>query len=36
MQMKNKIYDRGVYSGKQGIYDLLVSYRSGDMWAPKN
>ena len=33
---KIKIYDRGVdIQGKQGIYDLLVSYRSGDMWAPK-
>ncbi len=33
---KIKIYDRGVdIHGKQGIYDLLVSYRSGDMWAPK-
>jgi predicted dehydrogenase len=41
---KLKIYDKGVQmngnghghsNGKQGIYDLLVSYRSGDMWAPK-
>ena len=33
---KIKIYDKGVeVNGKQGIYDLLVSYRSGDMWAPK-
>lgn len=33
---KIKIYDKGVeIKGKQGIYDLLVSYRSGDMWAPK-
>lgn len=33
---KLKIYDRGVeIRNKQGIYDLLVSYRSGDMWAPK-
>lgn len=33
---KIKIYDKGVeVKGKQGIYDLLVSYRSGDMWAPK-
>lgn len=22
-------------SGREGMYDLLVSYRSGDMWAPK-
>jgi predicted dehydrogenase len=33
---KIKVYDRGVQmNGKQGVYDLLVSYRSGDMWAPK-
>ena len=33
---KIKIYDRGVnVESKEGIYNLLVSYRSGDMWAPK-
>ena len=33
---KIKVYDRGVQvTSKEGIYDLLVSYRSGDMWAPK-
>lgn len=33
---KLKVYDRGVeVSNTQGIYDLLVSYRSGDMWSPK-
>jgi predicted dehydrogenase len=33
---KIKVYDRGVQmSSREGIYDLLVSYRSGDMWAPK-
>jgi predicted dehydrogenase len=33
---KIKLYDRGVdITSKQGIYDLLVSYRSGDMLAPK-
>ena len=33
---KVKVYDKGVdLSTKQGIYDLLISYRSGDMWAPK-
>jgi predicted dehydrogenase len=33
---KVKIYDKGVdLTTKQGIYDLLISYRSGDMWAPK-
>lgn len=33
---KIKIYDKGVeVQNRQGIYDLLVSYRSGDMRAPK-
>ena len=33
---KIKIYDKGVeITSKEGVYDLLVSYRSGDMWAPK-
>jgi len=33
---KIRIYDKGVQAtGQQGRYDLLVSYRSGDMWAPK-
>jgi predicted dehydrogenase len=33
---KIKIYDRGVtVEGKQGIYKMLVDYRSGDMVAPK-
>ena len=33
---KLKIYDKGVQmNGRQGLYDLLVSYRSGDMWAPR-
>jgi predicted dehydrogenase len=33
---KIKVYDRGVQMNtRQGVYDLLVSYRSGDMWAPK-
>jgi predicted dehydrogenase len=33
---KVKIYDKGVdITSGQGVYDLLVSYRSGDMWAPK-
>jgi predicted dehydrogenase len=32
---KIKIYDRGVnIEGKKGIYELLVSYRSGDIWTP--
>jgi len=33
---KLKVYDRGVQLGNgNGVYELLVSYRSGDMWAPK-
>jgi predicted dehydrogenase len=37
---KLKVYDRGVQLGNgngngSGVYELLVSYRSGDMWAPK-
>ena len=32
---KLKIYDKGVdVKGQEGVYNLLVSYRSGDMWAP--
>lgn len=33
---KIKVYDKGVEAkSKEGIHDLLVSYRTGDMWAPK-
>jgi predicted dehydrogenase len=33
---KLKIYDKGVQiANTEGVYDLLVSYRSGDMWVPK-
>ena len=33
---KIKIYDKGVtVAGRDNVYDLLVRYRSGDMWAPK-
>ena len=33
---KIKVYDKGVeVKNVEGVYDLLVSYRSGDMWAPK-
>lgn len=33
---KVKVYDKGVEIGSRlGVYDLLVSYRSGDMWSPK-
>ena len=33
---KIKIYDKGVeLTNGNGVYELLVSYRSGDMWAPQ-
>ncbi len=33
---KIKVYDRGVQmDSREGLYELLISYRSGDMWAPK-
>jgi predicted dehydrogenase len=33
---KIKVYDKGVQiDDGQGLYELLVSYRSGDMWAPR-
>jgi hypothetical protein len=33
---KIKVYDRGVsMTSREGVYDLLVGYRSGDMWSPK-
>jgi predicted dehydrogenase len=33
---KIKIYDKGVHiTSREGVYNLLVNYRSGDMWAPK-
>jgi predicted dehydrogenase len=33
---KIKVYDKGVkVTNREGVYDLLVSYRSGDMWAPQ-
>ena len=33
---KIKVYDKGVkITSGEGVYDLLVSYRSGDVWAPK-
>ena len=32
---KIRVYDRGVsISRREDVYELLVSYRSGDMWAP--
>jgi predicted dehydrogenase len=33
---KIKIYDKGIdVTSQQGLYNLLVNYRSGDMWAPQ-
>ncbi|MGB8540605.1 MAG: Gfo/Idh/MocA family oxidoreductase [Candidatus Acidiferrales bacterium] len=32
---KLKVYDKGVQMNGDGVYQLLVSYRSGDMWAPR-
>lgn len=33
---KVKIYDKGInITNQEGVYKLLVSYRSGDMWAPQ-
>ena len=34
---KVKIYDRGIklVSGSEDVYDMLINYRTGDMWAPK-
>ena len=33
---KVKVYDKGVrITNREGLYELLVNYRSGDMWAPQ-
>lgn len=33
---KVRVYDRGIQvTTRQGLYDTLVDYRTGDMWAPK-
>jgi len=35
---KVKLYDRGISvsdATTEGVYNMLVSYRTGDMWAPK-
>jgi predicted dehydrogenase len=33
---KLRVYDKGVQMNNgHGVYELLVSYRSGDMWAPR-
>jgi predicted dehydrogenase len=32
---KLRVYDKGVnITNREGVYELLVSYRSGDMWVP--
>jgi len=33
---KVKVYDKGVnINTREGVYELLVNYRSGDMWSPQ-
>jgi predicted dehydrogenase len=33
---KIKVYDKGInITNGQSVYDLLISYRSGDVWGPK-
>lgn len=33
---KLRVYDKGVnITSQEGVYDLLVHYRTGDMWAPQ-
>jgi predicted dehydrogenase len=33
---KIRVYDKGVdTTAREGVHDLLVGYRSGDMWAPR-
>jgi predicted dehydrogenase len=33
---KIRVYDKGVNTApREGVHDLLVGYRSGDMWAPR-
>jgi predicted dehydrogenase len=33
---KVKVYDKGVHiTNSDGIYEMLVNYRAGDMWAPQ-
>jgi hypothetical protein len=33
---KIKVYDKGVNkTNREGFYDLMVSYRMGDIWAPR-
>jgi predicted dehydrogenase len=36
MEEKIKVYNKGVdVKNEEGLYKLLVDYRSGDMWAPR-
>lgn len=33
---KVKVYDKGVnVTSREGLYEMLVNYRTGDMWAPQ-
>ena len=33
---KVKVYDKGVnITSREGVYEMLVNYRTGDMWAPQ-
>ena len=34
---KVKVYDKGITlnNGSEGMYQLMVGYRTGDMWAPQ-
>ena len=32
---KIKVYDKGAEMAGEGVHNLLVSYRSGDVWAPR-
>jgi len=33
---KVKVYDKGVnITNREGVYEVLVNYRTGDMWAPQ-
>jgi predicted dehydrogenase len=33
---KVKVYDKGVdITSREGVYQMLVNYRTGDMWAPQ-
>ena len=34
---KVRVYDKGidVVSSSEGVYEMLINYRTGDMWSPK-